>query len=370
MRFPLLPVLALAALLAGPARAADSWTVTTVRVPTEVIDPDLETRGGLAVRGLNDAGQWVGTFGERNATIWGMPHGVAYDLPGYADLAGPGSLGRDITGTMRIGLIEASRYVDPNFRYLDLRPAQNSDFNALATTPNAVNAQGLVVGSIGADAFNAQPLTAFAYDSQNGQMQLLQVPGAISSVANGVNAQGQIVGTYVDGQNVSHGFLWSGQGFATLDDPSAGRYLSTTVTGINDLGDIVGWFDNPATNQVTSFIYRKGQFFDFTAQGRATFASGINDAGTVVGWVNGSGERMGFVYAGGSSQILDLSAGDSSTYLYAINNNGVIGGSVGDLGVLVSSVPEPANGLLLMAGLALLAPSSRRRHRRQRLGRS
>jgi probable HAF family extracellular repeat protein len=57
-----------------------------------------------------------------------------------------------------------------------------------------------------------------------------------------INDGGQIVGYHNDDQNVSHGFLYSGGIFTTLDAP--GNFLDhepyTFAYGINNAGDIVG----------------------------------------------------------------------------------------------------------------------------------
>src|SRR5437588_596765 len=51
--------------------------------------------------------------------------------------------------------------------------------------------------------------------------------------ANGINGLGQIVGSFSTAS--SHGFLYSGTPYTTLDDPSAGTF-GTLAQGVNDAG--------------------------------------------------------------------------------------------------------------------------------------
>jgi hypothetical protein len=72
----------------------------------------------------------------------------------------------------------------------------------------------------------------------------LDVPGATVTEALGVNGAGEVVGFYQLGRGAKaaeHGFLWTQQrGFATVEDPKdAGR---TTISGINDVGELVGYY--------------------------------------------------------------------------------------------------------------------------------
>jgi hypothetical protein len=65
-------------------------------------------------------------------------------------------------------------------------------------------------------------------------------PLGITTRAFGINDMGQIVGDY---QNASaHGFLLSGGVYTPLDDPSAtpDTPTGTLARGINDFGQIVG----------------------------------------------------------------------------------------------------------------------------------
>jgi len=70
--------------------------------------------------------------------------------------------------------------------------------------------------------------------------------------AQGINDQGQIVGFYVDSSGATHGFLYSGGTYTTLDDPLGTG--GTFAQGINDQGQIVGYYID-SSNTLHGFLY-------------------------------------------------------------------------------------------------------------------
>jgi probable HAF family extracellular repeat protein len=355
--------------LAAAAASAHCQIVDfeTTRVPTNFFGPGLETRGGTVVQGLNDSGQYVGTFGERNWVILGTPHAfihgsqdrgaIAYDPEGSGQ-------SRSVPEGYRLGLIPGEAYPDPGYRYLDLFPSGGwSEFNDRVTRPLDINNHGVVVGSISSlDYLGSGPATAFRYDSESRALTLLAVPGAVSSEATGINNLGQIVGNFTDTGGAQRSFLFS-EGMYTVIDRPGYESGGTRVGGINDAGAIVG--SSYDFSNGSSFIYRSGAFEDFTVNGLYTVAADINNDEAIVGWVGVSGQRLGFYRAADITVILDLSEAGGSTYAYSINGAGRIGGAVDSgagLGFLatVSAIPEPST-LTLWLIAALCGTSLRRR---------
>jgi CHRD domain len=78
----------------------------------------------------------------------------------------------------------------------------------------------------------------------------LSVPGASSTMALGVNDDDEVAGTYTTGSGGSaaaHGFTWTLRGgFQRIDDPHG--MGTTTVNGVNDAGDLVGFYVDSAGN--------------------------------------------------------------------------------------------------------------------------
>jgi probable HAF family extracellular repeat protein len=78
-----------------------------------------------------------------------------------------------------------------------------------------------------------------------------------STSAFGCNEGGEIVGTFTDTDGNEHGFTYISGTFVQYDAPgssqtSAFGVTGTTINGVNDLGDFVGFFSNGT--QVESFV--------------------------------------------------------------------------------------------------------------------
>jgi hypothetical protein len=78
-----------------------------------------------------------------------------------------------------------------------------------------------------------------------GEFDILNVLGSTGIQALGLNNKGQMVGSYIDSAGNSHGFVnkESTKTFQSVDDPDG--VGTTVVNGINDKGDLVGFFGAP-----------------------------------------------------------------------------------------------------------------------------
>lgn len=158
----------------------------------------------------------------------------------------------------------------------------------------------------------AYPLGAVAVPLSY-SFQTIDVQGATATQALGINDLGQVVGFY-SANNTHHGFLWdSNQGFSTIDVP--GQNL-TEAFDINNSGQIVGVVGS------ASFILSNLSFSLFNG-GDAT---GINESGQVVGFVFGT---TGFLRDGESVSPIAVT-GALQTRAYGINDSGQIVGSYHD----------------------------------------
>ena len=144
------------------------------------------------------------------------------------------------------------------------------------------------------------------------------------TISHSINDLGQIVGFYVSGQQ-DHGFLYSGGTFTSLNDPFGTD--GTAAYGSNDAGQIVGeYFDGSNTEH--GFVYSNGTYttLDDPLGTKGTAAWGINDMGQIVGYyIDSSGVNHGFLYSGGTYTTIDNAFG-TGTFLYDINDAGEIVG--------------------------------------------
>jgi hypothetical protein len=102
----------------------------------------------------------------------------------------------------------------------------------------AINDRGDIAGNIGS---NGYLLT------RGGRFTDLSVPGSSSTMALGVNNYDEVVGVFVpkSDANALEGYTWTPQhGFTTVNDPHGKNdgNLTTTVNGVNDFGQVVGFY--------------------------------------------------------------------------------------------------------------------------------
>jgi probable HAF family extracellular repeat protein len=166
-------------------------------------------------------------------------------------------------------------------------------------------------------------------------------PGSARTTLNGINDSGQIVGYYNNpGPGNANGFLYSNGSFTTIDVPGANY---TDAWGISNSGQIVGQFGD-ATG-FHGFLYSNGSFttIDFPGVGGSA-AVGINDSGQIVGFNNATGS---FLYTAGSFTPINVPGATQGNGALGINDGGQIVGyyrnSNNSHGFLATPtfVPEP-----------------------------
>lgn len=186
--------------------------------------------------------------------------------------------------------------------------------------------------------------TIRATSFQSGIYTPINVPGAEGTTAvNGLNNLGEYVGTFAN-STVQHGFLDNHGVFTTIDFPGSPR---TVPIGINDAGQIVGYYDATTTfggspiTYTAAFLYTKGVFITLPEPPRAIppglpgveqTGIAINNAGQVVATIPspcGLGCRPeGFLYSSGTVTLIWVSSSGSDTATYATgitNTGGIIG---------------------------------------------
>lgn len=199
----------------------------------------------------------------------------------------------------------------------DLGPTSGTSVYALG-----INEHRQVVGDLNGHA-------ALWEESGNGwTVQNLPTIGRIS-MAHDINAHGQIVGNYIDSD--MHAALWedSGSGWAEQD---LGKYYN--AIGINDLGQIVGYYENYPTKYAVLWE-RSGTGWDIQALptlGGDSMANDINALGQIVGWsFTGTGERHAVLWEKSGSDWVVQKLPDIGDYgswgAEGINDFGQIVGS-------------------------------------------
>ncbi len=153
----------------------------------------------------------------------------------------------------------------------------------------------------------------------------IDYPGATSTTVSGLDSAGDLVGSYVDAGGTYHGFLLSNDAYATIDYPGARR--GTDPSGINDVGQIVGYAPGPSSGYL-SFTYDiQTQTFTRLKQIDLNdpYATSINNAGVIVGTDFGASQTVGFELNGATySRILPPSQAEAD--VYGISGSGEVVG--------------------------------------------
>jgi hypothetical protein len=90
----------------------------------------------------------------------------------------------------------------------------------------------------------------------DGVVTVLNFPASTFTQALGLNNPRQVVGVYLDAHGNTHGFLYDVNAFEfqSVNDPQG--VDSTTLNGINDRGQIVGFYVDPKTGNTDGFLGR------------------------------------------------------------------------------------------------------------------
>ena len=279
-------------------------------------------------------------------------------------------------------------FVDNNGTYItldDTTPTSSGSVTpgVTAMAAYAINDQGEISGSETFDGGSwgfvyGGGSTNSNYD--NGIYYDVYVPTgdveASTTTGRGINNEGEMVGgaIFTAGDNPGSGTFGYTISFAFADgsvgalgesfhafrgatptilkDPSAGSG-GTTATGVNDQGQVTGYYIGTDSNQpnVTTahgFLYTNGaySFFDDPNAVNGTFAEGMNNANQIVGYyVDANGKDHGFIFnqPTGTFTTVDV-PGASNTFIYGISNNGqLVGDYVNSQGQELPFVATPPN---------------------------
>jgi hypothetical protein len=240
----------------------------------------------------------------------------------------------EVVGITPIGTIAGGYYEGgKNIGFLRDRYAQFTKFSlpdALATFPIAVNPAGLVAGYYSP---SSGPYRCFIRTLEGTYITFFvpdSVVGAPRPVA--INSQEEVVGQYIDGNNVPQGFVRDSAGNLTALSPPGAK--TTTPVGIDDSGRVVGFYQDSAahynTDPILGFIRdSKGNYATFSVSGSIdTYPSSVNSYGIVTGSYNTSlpGSSKGFYLLPDGTFGTFVVPGSTDTFPTAIGPTGEITG--------------------------------------------
>ncbi len=281
----------------GPARAGIAYRFQTIDVPGSEF---------TQASGINDAGQIVG---DAHDPVTGKSVGFLLSDGVYTTVDYPGS----------------------NF-----------------SSAPGINNFGTVVGGYS----KGSSLPGFVLSG--GSYSSFNIPGATGLVAWGINDHDQVSGTYFTADGHRAGFILSGSALITINFDA---YSYAYNYGINNQGQTVGAV--ASAGHQSSYIHDSSglHLFDYPS-GTDSGANGINDAGDIVGFFRsvdngGSVTTHGYVRSGGMFTALDMPGAVGETQALGINNHGVIVGRYFDgvryRGFIATAVPEPGSLIMCLS---------------------
>jgi hypothetical protein len=217
--------------------------------------------------------------------------------------------------------------------------AHGDDFTTLTpppgyfVSPKAFSSTGQIAGDI--SRLSEGNPEGFIYS--NGSYNVFPLPASFSNqfvTITGLNDTGEIVGYYNSNDDVRHGFIRSPQGnFTFFDIPGS---VQTSIQGVNDAGELVGWYQTAGFPAIYGFSDSAGKISMLRVTNDPayfhpqTMAFGINNEGQIVGF---SDQETIFVDTNGKVQtaapavpgyIPQPNSSYHSYYAMAINDDGEI----------------------------------------------
>jgi hypothetical protein len=236
------------------------YTLSPPYGPSNYVNDNFPGSAQTQVVGINNENNTVGFWVGNNGNTFGFTHNFAGAFTSVSDPSTPVTgttvnqlLGMNDSGTAvgfyidGNGNAQAYIYSGGTFTGITL-PAS---FNAAMTTATDINNNGVISGfyvdaSGNVHGFVDSGGTFTSYDDPNSN--------GTNTMFLGLNDIGYLVGSYVDANGVTNGLLYNidTSVWQAIDDPlqsatAAFGVTGTTVNGINDLNQLVGFYSDGTT---------------------------------------------------------------------------------------------------------------------------
>jgi len=198
----------------------------------------------------------------------------------------------------------------------------------------AINNSGTIAGYFGDGmaVFNNGYTVVAPLGQANFTAENFPNSGETQTQVTGINNLGNTVGFWVDAGGANHGFTDFSGVFTSLDNPgSTAIPVFTQFLGVNDSDEVAGFFTDAAGSQ-HAFTVAGGTFTPINPSNAANAtATDVNNSGTVSGFLTSTvnGDTYGFLDVSNSIQTY-LYPGSTVTQFLGLNNQGLVVGDYVD----------------------------------------
>ncbi len=316
----------------------------------KIITIDYPGATTTVLNAINDAGDAIGFYIDSAGTLHSFirkPDGgyVAINPPGAGAVPGLGADVVSINGAGDVTGTYSTNGIDI-YSYLRKRDGEFTEFGVkgagslgCCTLSGNINNDESVAGEYVDDAllfhgflrFPDGTVQEFSAPNAGGTRCTLQTHncGTFVSGTDGLNDAGDVAGWYTDNANAFHGLVRYRDGkivYFDVDGAGTGASQGTSPSGINSTLEIPGFYldGNGVAHGFIRFLDGYVTKFDVsgagTAPGQGTFAENINERGDITGYyVDSTGASYGFLrYCGGRITTFGI---PSAVGLYVNNNN-------------------------------------------------
>jgi probable HAF family extracellular repeat protein len=246
--------------------------------------------GYTVCSGINSAGNIAGTYNSGGTT-----HGFLLSGGTYITIDYPGRISTYLSGINDLNQVVGYAFNFHNFVGF-MYDVQTQKFTTIrypvrgGTTPTSINNAGIIAGYYQ----SGRGPHGFEFDGTT--YEEILPPGKTAATMHGISASGEVVGEVVTHTSHRINFSFQQGKYLKIMIPNAPK---AAVLGINSSGDALVGIYKPsmAITTGTGFLYQNNtlQALQFPGS-NLTFATGVNDSGEVVGYFYDANGIHGFLW--------------------------------------------------------------------------
>jgi probable HAF family extracellular repeat protein len=288
--------------ISSGVQQASSADDTPANAQYRFVSIDIPGSTGTFPYGITNTGLVTGGYFDANNNS----HGLAWQDGKLLTLDHPGSVDTGLSGSANSRGVVMGYFGDLTTVHAGMYSFPSGAWTTLPDIPGMPNNEGYGVNNSGVEVGVAgggndfgfpYPASSWIWDPRARSYFFFAVPGSTqsSTYAEAINDRGQVVGWFADTNGVQHGFLKEGERYTAFDVPGAEVIYPFNI---NNSGTIVGQLINLAGG-VDGFVRTSDgtvTIVDFPGAS-ATVVGGINDRGDICGyWFDpNAGALTGFV---------------------------------------------------------------------------